>query len=68
MITNDSPISDPKDDLFGVDPFAKAVARGIEKLSAPEGTVLALTRPWGSGKSSAANLVVHHLKTAADSN
>jgi predicted KAP-like P-loop ATPase len=63
MISNDNPISEPKDDLFGVDPFAQAVAKGIENLSTPEGTVLALTGAWGSGKSSAVNLVVHHLKS-----
>lgn len=68
MISNDSSISDPKDDQFGVDPFAQAVAKGIENLSAPEGTVLALTGPWGSGKSSAVNLVVHHLRPAEDAN
>lgn len=66
MISNDAPIGDPKDDQFGIDPFARAIARAIERLSAPEGTVLALTGPWGSGKSSAVNLIRHHLKAAED--
>lgn len=64
MISSDSPIDNPEDDWLGVDPFAQAIARGIEKLTAPEGTVLAMTGAWGSGKSSAANLVLHHLKPA----
>src|SRR5438128_2453953 len=56
MISSDTPIDDPQDDQFGIDAFALAIAKSIEKLSAPEGTVLALTGPWGSGKSSAVNL------------
>ena len=31
-------------------------------MAAPEGTVIALNGPWGSGKSSAVNLILHHLK------
>ena len=30
-------------------------------MPAPEGTVIALNGPWGSGKSSAVNLIIHHL-------
>jgi len=67
MISNDSPITGPREDEFGIDPFAQAVAKAIERLSAPEGTVLALTGPWGSGKSSAVNLVIHHLKQVEES-
>jgi predicted KAP-like P-loop ATPase len=63
---NDKPISDPSEDRFGIDPFAKALARSIEKMQAPEGTVMALNGPWGSGKSSAVNLIRHHLKAAVD--
>ena len=66
MITNDLPIDDPKHDKFGVDSFAKAIARGIENLSTPEGTVIALTGTWGSGKSTVANFVRHHLRAAID--
>ena len=61
---NDKPIAEPSDDRFGVDPFAKAVAASIRKLAAPEGTVIALNGPWGSGKSSVVNLIQHHLKDA----
>jgi predicted KAP-like P-loop ATPase len=59
---NDKPISTPSDDRYGIDPFAKSLAASIEKMAAPEGTVIALNGPWGSGKSSAVNLVLHHLK------
>src|SRR5690349_21361028 len=68
MIFNDSPIEYPKDDQFGIDPFARAIAKAIENLPAPEGTALALTGVWGSGKSSAVNLIRHHLKSAEGAN
>jgi predicted KAP-like P-loop ATPase len=63
---NDTPITDPSDDRFGIDPFAKALAASIRKIGSPEGTVIALNGPWGSGKSSAVNLILHHLKDAVD--
>jgi predicted KAP-like P-loop ATPase len=59
---NDKPISDPSEDRYGIDPFARALASSIQKMPSPEGTVVALNGPWGSGKSSAVNLVLHHLK------
>ena len=59
---NDKPISEPSEDRFGVDPFAKALAVSIGKMASPEGTVIALNGPRGSGKSSAVNLILHHLK------
>jgi len=65
-LSNDSPISKPDEDLYGLDPFAKAIARAIEKMPAPEGVVLAINGPWGSGKSSAINLIRHHLAPAID--
>jgi predicted KAP-like P-loop ATPase len=63
---NDKPISLPSEDRFGIDPFANALAKSIEKMKAPEGTVVALNGPWGSGKSSAVNLIRHHLQAAVD--
>jgi predicted KAP-like P-loop ATPase len=61
---NDAPIKMPAEDRFGMDPFAQALAASIRKIKAPEGTVIALNGPWGSGKSSAVNLILHHLKDA----
>jgi predicted KAP-like P-loop ATPase len=65
---NDKPILTPSEDRFGIDPFAKTLASSIRKLASPEGTVIALNGPWGSGKSSAVNLVLHHLKDAIETN
>jgi predicted KAP-like P-loop ATPase len=62
----DSPICVPADDAYGIDPFAGALARGIAGMGGPEGTVVAIHGPWGSGKSSAVNLIVHHLQDAIE--
>lgn len=61
---NDQPIATPTEDRFGIDPFARALASSIRKLKTPMGSVIALNGPWGSGKSSAVNLVRHHLADA----
>ena len=62
---DDKPINSPKKDLFGFDPLAKAIADSILKMTAPEGTVIAINGPWGSGKSSLINLIRNHLGDAA---
>ncbi|MCY3653918.1 MAG: hypothetical protein F4099_07160 [Synechococcus sp. SB0673_bin_10] len=48
---NDKPIEGPEDDQFGFSPFAEALAQAIIKNENPEGTVMAIHGPWGSGKS-----------------
>lgn len=58
---NDKPIKLPKEDKFGFKPLAKAISDSISKMKSPEGTVIAINGPWGSGKSSLINLVRHHL-------
>lgn len=58
---NDQPISVPSEDRFGIDPFAAALSKSILKIKSPTGSVIALNGPWGSGKSSAVNLIRHHL-------
>ena len=60
-VASDSPIVSPGQDVFGIDPFAKTLAASIEKVDAKDGLVFAINGAWGSGKSSAINLVVHHL-------
>ena len=61
---NDQPITEPSQDRFGIDPFARTLASSILQLASPEGTAIALNGPWGSGKSSAVNLVLYYLKSA----
>jgi predicted KAP-like P-loop ATPase len=67
MFTNDTPIAKPEDDHFGIDPFAQALAKAISTMNAPEGVVIGINGPWGSGKSSAINLILYHLREAIES-
>lgn len=65
---NDQPIENPNEDRFGVDPFARALAASIRKMQSPQGSVIGLNGPWGSGKSSAVNLCKYHLADAVKAN
>lgn len=65
---NDQPIERPSEDRFGVDPFARALAASVRKMQSPQGSVIGLNGPWGSGKSSAVNLCKHHLADAVKAN
>ena len=64
--SSDTPISDPNDDQFDVNPFARTLADSIAAMKAPNGTVIAINGPWGSGKSSVINLILHHLEKNRD--
>jgi len=59
---NDSPIESSDDDFFGITEFSETLAKGIAEINDPVGTVIALHGPWGSGKSSAVNLVRKSLE------
>ena len=58
---DDKPIKLSDEDKFGFKPLAEAIADSISSITAPEGTVIAINGPWGSGKSSLINLVRNHL-------
>ena len=59
---NDAPILTPDDDRFGIDRFAQSLAKSFKDIDSPIGATIAINGPWGSGKSSAVNLIRHHLK------
>lgn len=59
---NDAPILTPDDDRFGIDRFAQALAQSFKDIKSPIGATIAINGPWGSGKSSAVNLIRHHLQ------
>lgn len=59
---NDAPILTPDDDRFGIDRFAQSLAKSFKNIDSPIGATIAINGPWGSGKSSAVNLIRHHLK------
>jgi predicted KAP-like P-loop ATPase len=60
---NDSPIMRASEDLYGVAPLANAIAIGLRQMRTPEGFVIAVSGPFGSGKSSVINLVCEALGT-----
>ncbi len=59
---NDSPIETADQDQYGLLPFAQPLAKSIRSIRGPIGTTIAITGPWGSGKSSAINLVRRELE------
>ena len=63
---NDSPIETPDDDQYGITPFAQSLAKSILGIKKPVGTTIALNGAWGSGKSSAVNLIRGELDKADD--
>jgi predicted KAP-like P-loop ATPase len=65
---NDAPIISPDDDQFGIDPFAQAIAKSFTDIRSPVGATIALNGAWGSGKSSAVNLIRYHLAPAEKCN
>ncbi|MDP9812617.1 putative KAP-like P-loop ATPase [Rhizobium tibeticum] len=66
-LSGDSPIRLPEHDALGIDPFAQAIARSITAADAKDGLVYAINGTWGAGKSSAINLILHHLAGEAAS-
>ena len=63
---NDSPIETPADDQYGITPFAQSLAKSILGIKDPVGTAIALNGAWGSGKSSALNLIRGELEKSED--
>ena len=59
---NDSPVQDIQDDHYGINPFAKSLAKSIVGIKDPRGTTIALNGAWGSGKSSVVNLLRGELE------
>ena len=63
---NDDPIRRPDEDRFNFNSFAQMVAKRIQGIEEPKGSVIAIYGAWGSGKSSAMNLVRHYLPKSGD--
>jgi predicted KAP-like P-loop ATPase len=63
---NDSPIEREEDDQYGIAPFARVIATSLLKIEDPIGSTIAVNGPWGSGKSSAVNLIRSELDRLND--
>jgi predicted KAP-like P-loop ATPase len=64
-LTGDRPKEHLADDRLGYARFAQSLARSIADLAPTEGIVLAVNGPWGSGKTSAVNMIVEALGALA---
>ena len=62
MFSSDKPLIHPDQDELDYSPFAEIMAKTIVNMSPPDGLVIALNGPWGAGKTTVLNFVVHYLK------
>lgn len=65
-IGGDRPKEHISDDKLGYAAFARAIARSIVGIRSDEGIVLAIHGSWGSGKTSAVNMLVEALEEEQD--
>jgi predicted KAP-like P-loop ATPase len=61
MLSSDKPLIHPDQDELDYGPFAQIMAKAIVNMSPPDGLVIALNGPWGAGKTTILNFVVHYL-------
>jgi len=61
VLLSDRPILCAAEDQLGFQPFSATLAKGLREMAPAEGLVVALHAPWGSGKTSALNLIQRHL-------
>jgi predicted KAP-like P-loop ATPase len=64
-LLSDAPLSDPGQDRLGRAPFARALARSILGMPTAQGFVFAIYAPWGAGKSTTLNFVLHYVQEQA---
>ncbi|TAJ42470.1 MAG: hypothetical protein EPO55_02210 [Reyranella sp.] len=62
-IVVDRPIESPEEDTLGRSHFAKIVASTISRWKGDESLTIALSGPWGTGKSSLKNMILRTLET-----
>jgi predicted KAP-like P-loop ATPase len=62
-LSGDRPITKPDQDLLGFGPFAERVAAAIVHRATTPGIVIGIHGPWGTGKTSALNLIAHHVES-----
>ena len=61
LILNDWPIECKEDDIFDLDEEASKLANAIGSLDKKKTWSLAVTAPWGTGKTSFLNLLLQHI-------
>src|ERR1700722_480689 len=61
QLSGDRPKEHLAEDRLGYANFARSLARSIAGLASTEGVVLAVNGVWGSGKTTAVNMIVEAL-------
>ncbi len=62
-LSNDVPKKNPwREDVLGFSGFAKRLSQTILSISSPDGFVVGLCGPWGSGKTTALNFTKAYLR------
>jgi predicted KAP-like P-loop ATPase len=61
LLSPDKPLNNPKGDQLDYFPFARTLADSILKMTPPEGLVISIHGPWGSGKSTVLNFITYHF-------
>lgn len=62
VLSADNPLKNPEHDRLGYASFAKNLADSICMMSPPQGFVMAVYAPWGLGKSTLLNFIIHYLE------
>lgn len=68
QLSGDVPGDDPLQDVLGYAPIAKNIAKSICRMAPPEGLVLAIYGPWGSGKSTCLNYIEKYIGLESNQN
>jgi len=61
ILSADKPLNNPATDELEHAAFAQMLAESIIKMTPPEGLVMAMYEPWGSGKSTVVNFITHYV-------
>lgn len=60
-LSSDKPLVDPAEDAYGYAKFSSDIAKAIGETRNPEGLVIAISAPWGAGKTTALNFIKSYL-------
>lgn len=64
-LLEDAPLDDPQQDLLGRSSFCRELAQAILQMDAQRGFVFGLCGPWGSGKTTVLNFILHYIDEMA---
>src|SRR5687767_13462293 len=61
-LSADRPLREPADDRLGYASLAKHLAEGLLRGCPADGLVVGIHGPWGSGKSTILNFILHYME------